>query len=102
MLYFQPSPELSSARQKRRKDKQETRGRVILRSRSGSSIQDKPISIPDRSPPPHEIKGMIIEETDSGGSGKEEDEVISLMDNTLHLPEHIKPHPPPNENGQLL
>ena len=77
-LSVEHKPELSSAREKRRRYKQEARGRVVLRSRSADHI-------PNASPP-------TIEETDSGGSGKEEDEVITLMDTTLHLPEPKSPH----------
>ena len=84
----QPSPELSLAREKRRRSKQEARGRVILRSRSGSGSKHEGNT--GDSPSPSGVVTHPSEDHD-GERSEEENEVLSIMDNTLHLPERPKP-----------
>lgn len=99
---------LSSAREKRRRSKLQDQGRghhrIILRSRSSSELpQKEEQDQPDYGAPPSvlidqtNVSNMSIptkgaHEEGEGESGKEEEEVISLLDCTLHLPESRDQH----------
>ena len=94
---------LSSAREKRRRSKLQEQGggrqRSALRSRSSSELpQRQEQDQPDYATPPAvltnqtnvsttTVAGKGTHEEGEGESGKEEEEVMSLLDCTLHLPE---------------
>lgn len=92
---------LSSAREKRRRSKLQEQGggrqRIILRSRSNDQLPQRQDQ-PDYATPPTalmgrdsvsntSVGGKAVNEEGEGESGKEEDEVMTLLDGTLHLPE---------------